>query len=438
MRAIANSPTVKEPNETPELLLLSQIDSAIETIIHYFSASNWDETYSIVHNKLQATTHTVVHDNTDSDIVPGIELFGILYLDAHRAEIVLNDFYNCAPKMKLPLHRLMIEHFLQHSLVYWILSHPIEYSSIHQYPSLIKVISNLFDYVYGCADDDKRRHSSWRFLSTLISLLPSAFDDFELKYSFSSSSDASSITSSKSSRGISAFTALKSKPSSTSSKLRSLYPNSANNNSSPNLNSSNSSDSFTNASSFSKTVSTSGSKNNININNNNTTNISSSLNSGSLAKRDKASQRRIAFLHTLTKLSNISSKSSIYFALLISATEIAKAASIHYIHAPSSPIVVYAKSLYSILLTHLFPSASIFAHNNKNNSSTLPYLYEYQCAFVTSYSVLCSDNVTIDIYPLLQSNEDLLINYIPSILQGNIDLRLLVCLLLFYIYHFTF
>lgn len=70
---------------------LSLIDSSIEAILHYFSASNWSETYSIVYSRLQSTIQSIHH--SDSDIIPGLELYGILHLDAFRAEKVLSDLY---------------------------------------------------------------------------------------------------------------------------------------------------------------------------------------------------------------------------------------------------------------------------------------------------------------------------------------------------------
>lgn len=68
--------------------------------------------------------------------------------------------------MKLPLHQLLVEHFVQRSLNYWIISRPVEYASIEQFPGLVAVTSKLFDYVYSCSDDDKRRQSTWGFEHT--------------------------------------------------------------------------------------------------------------------------------------------------------------------------------------------------------------------------------------------------------------------------------
>lgn len=398
----------KEPEDSPSEEVLAKIDSSIELIIHYFSASNWTETYSIVYSRLQATANSTSNSHTDSDLVPGIELYGILYLDANRAEKVLKDFYTYGVKMKLPLHRLLVEHFLQRSLIYWILSHHEEYSSIANSPDLVKAASVLFDYIYSCTEDEKRRKSSWRFLGTLITFIPSAFQIFEASFlpaatdtsssltpraSFSKDSASGSITSSKSSKGLASFASLKSKHA-TSNKLRALY-SSAN------------------------------------------SGTSTSQDSKSQPKFNKVVQKKINFLKSLSKLETLTPANSLFLPTIIACIEIAKAAALVYINHQDSSLVKYAQALHPGLFSSLFSQKPLL---DSHNSSITPLLYDYQCAFVTSYSVISPDCIIQDVYPLLDSNQPLILTYVPSIFQGSIDMRLMVSLLVtqFYASFFFF
>lgn len=396
LRGISVSKNVKEPDQTPDYQLLSRIDTSIEVIIHYLSAANWEETYSVVYSKLQLTLHSNPNANTDSDLIPGIELYGVLYLDAPRLEVVLSDFSRFAPKMKLQMHRLLIEHFLQRSILYWILSHHVEYTSIEKYPTLVQVASNLFDSVYDYSDDEKRRNSVWRFLGTIICLIPKSFEAYNKKCLISSRASTSSLGSDSSSiitNSPNVQLISQSKPTksllkakqSTSNKLRSFYSGSSSGSNSSNI-------------------------------------PSNTLDKSSIKSVEKDLQRKLSFLVSLSKLQNINQSSSLFLPLLLSMTELNKAAAILASHEVDSPIITFSKSLYHTMFSHLYPP-KVYPDNVA--AANMPLLYDYQCAFITSFTVISTSDIMRDVYPLLEQPEVTLIGHIPSILQGYIDLRLM-------------
>lgn len=356
--------------ETKETFLFKQIDISIESILYYLSASNWDEIYSVIIEKLEASTKLNPDETNDSEIIPALEIFGNLYLDASRTEKILFDFYTYAPKIKVPLNRLMLEYFLQQSIHYSVLSHPAEFSDPSPDTPLSSIASKLFDFIYSCSDDDKRRPSSWKFLSTLIALSPISFDAF-LQHAPQQSSSKLKVFS--------------------SSKLRSIVSNNSSNTSKSSLDDPSS--------------------------------LPSSSSSSIINKKDKQIQKKISFLNTLSKLSNSSSKNPMFISFLVSYTEIVQAAAILSINAPDTSLVHFARSVFNNLLNHLF------LHNSHSKSSKARNWDEFQHLFVTSYSVLCPDKIISEIFPMLKSDDDKIIAFIPSILQGCIQLRLIPCLI---------
>lgn len=393
LRAISNTLTTaaREGEDSQEFLLLTALDKHIQTAIHYFSASNWNETYSVVYKVLDATVSGTPNQSTDSDLIPGIELFGILYLDAKRVEIVLSDFYKFAPRMRLPLHRLLIENFLQKSLVYWTFSGIHDLANLQNSTALIKTAENLFDYIYSCSDDERRRFSSWRFLGTLITLIPSSFELYEQK--LLALSTLTPISSSSSTKKDYDYTQTAPTPTKKmSSKFRVFSTNLINNS--------------TGASARGAGIHTHAS--------------ASSLSQSQKHASDKAIQKKMNFLACLNKLGSTSPSSPLFSAYLISCTEILKAAATVSIAVAENPLIRFAKRMYPILLSNLFPAAAPL-----NPMTAPPDIHSYQCTFVSSYTVLCSAEITKDIYPMLQADDPSLLCYAPSILEGTVHLRLM-------------
>lgn len=157
--------------------LLHSIDTSIEIIIQYFSASNWNEVYPKVHSLLKST---VSSKSDEAEMLPGIEILASLYLDAPKAHGLLEDVYTIIPQIKRPIHRYTIEYFLQKGLVYWMFARPREFVFESQNDTpLSQIASALFDVIYASNNDDRRRQSTWNLLGLLISFMPSAFSDLE-------------------------------------------------------------------------------------------------------------------------------------------------------------------------------------------------------------------------------------------------------------------
>lgn len=163
--------------EREDQILLESIDSSIQTIIHYFSGSNWDVVYSHVLKVFKKARNAKVDD---PDTLPGLEILGLLYLDGDKLLTFTEEVLTVIPNIKKSLHIHTIEYFFQKSVSYWAYSRPEELASLVQNENpLTSLCVSLFDYIYSRADDSKRYSSSWSMLGLLISLLPKSFEDEE-------------------------------------------------------------------------------------------------------------------------------------------------------------------------------------------------------------------------------------------------------------------
>lgn len=320
LRIISNTPVpIQTSSENHDLL--QSIDISIDRILQYFSASNWDDIYPELHSILKSTVKSKVDD---PEMIPGLEVLATLYLDSDRAQQLLDDISQILSDIKKPIHRYTIEYFLQKALVYWMFTRPNEFAQQSGSDAkLTKTVSVLFDFIYSCNSDEKRRLSTWNLLGLLITLLPSYFGE----------SDSLKVSK--------------------ASKMRSSFK-----------------------------------------------------------LHTSKKQNFFSALNTMISTSALESQSN---ELLIAATKhIIKAGSLLQALTPSSPIVSYSKSLYPVLLSQLFALPSKTSHIINVNL--------FQCTFVTSFSVLNTERLLKDLFPIIASKDDFMF-CIPNILQGLINLR---------------
>lgn len=298
--------------------LLQSIDTSIEKLLQYFSASNWTEFYP----KIKALLKTTASSKSDeAEMLPGIEILALAYLDAPKAHTLLQDIHAIIPQIKRPIHRYTIEYFLQKGLVYWMFTRPQEFAFESQNDTpLSQIASDLFDLIYSSNNDERRRQSTWNLLGLLISFVPSAFSDMEV-------------------------------PKSSKSKMRSSFK--------------------------------------------------------------MHSNKKQAYFNAINTM--ISGSVNQVNDMIICATKhIIKAGSILHILAPNSPIVTYSKSLYPILIPHLFAPPS-----RSNHVVNLPL---FQATFIASFSILNPQGLLNDVYPMIKSKDEFMF-YTPNILRGHINLR---------------
>lgn len=258
----------------------------------------------------------------EAEMLPGVEVLSTLYLDAPKAHTLLEDINIILPQIKRSAHRYSVEYFLQKALVYWMFARPQEFVFESQNDTpLCQRASDLFDFIYSCNADDRRRLSTWNLLGLLISFIPSAFNNMEISKSL--------------------------KP----SKVRSSFK--------------------------------------------------------------LHSNKKQAYFATISSIAS-NPQQQVNDVIIVATKHIIKAGSILQILAPSSPIVSYSKSLYPVILPHLFAAPSRSAH--------IVNLSLFQSTFVTSFSVLNPKGILSDVYPMIKAKDEFMF-YTPSILQGHINLN---------------
>lgn len=171
--AVSNHPYF--PGWREDQTLLESIDMSIQTIIHYFSASNWDLVYGHLLKIFKKAQNAKVED---PDILPGLEILGTLYLDSDNLIILTKEIHSIVPSIKKTIHTHTMEHFYQRSVAYWAYARPQElvYLSHNETP-MTSLCMSLFDYIYSSADNSKRYYSSWSMLGLLICFLPRYFEE---------------------------------------------------------------------------------------------------------------------------------------------------------------------------------------------------------------------------------------------------------------------
>lgn len=173
--SVSNIPV--SPDKSEEETLIEIIDTSIEVIFHYFSASNWDIVYPRVREILKKVQNAKVED---SEMLPGIELVGILYLNKARALTLLKDFIAIIPNVRKSSHVHALELFVQMSLSYWEYAHPREFTNESKNEtSLSQTCNALFDLIYSYSDESNRSYSTWNFLGLLITFCPQIFEEQE-------------------------------------------------------------------------------------------------------------------------------------------------------------------------------------------------------------------------------------------------------------------
>lgn len=153
---------------------IMQIDTHVDTIIMYLSASNWSEVY-------QYTKHRLAKLRDDPREGPscykGLEVIGLLFLDLEKLGIVLTDYLEWIPHVKRPKNVLFVEYMMQHSIVYWIQSHPWDVvTASHDTGHFREVIVALIERIYR--DTEKKIVSTWAFITLLSSLVPDMAEKF--------------------------------------------------------------------------------------------------------------------------------------------------------------------------------------------------------------------------------------------------------------------
>lgn len=167
---------IKSSSEKRKLLAL--IDKSIESLLQYFSASNWSDVYP----KIQEILKKVQSSKTEyTEPVLGVEIIATLYLDAPKANTLMKDVISTVPHLKKSGHKHTLGYFLQKTLSYWMHARPQEFAFESQNDTpLSQTATILFDCFYSSSEETSRPLATWNLLGLLISFMPQAFQDDEV------------------------------------------------------------------------------------------------------------------------------------------------------------------------------------------------------------------------------------------------------------------
>ncbi|ANB15965.1 Ras GTPase activating protein IRA2 [Sugiyamaella lignohabitans] len=189
--------------------LITKIDKYIESIVFCLSASNWRQVYTYASSRVKALKHEHgFHQGMEAaptslanspsqaghdSVLYKLDVIALQYLDSHRLQEVLTDFMSWCPNTHKPIHRHIMEYFIQHSMIYWIQCHPETVARESENPSgeLRAQSTRLFDYLFKSSTEN-RTFVSWAFLSMLSLLIP---DGFQIAVAGYNESDGEAIKS---------------------------------------------------------------------------------------------------------------------------------------------------------------------------------------------------------------------------------------------------
>lgn len=159
--------------------IVDEIDFHCEQALSFLSGSNWKEVYPYVIKSLRSLK-TVA--NEDSDLVPNLDLIGLLLVDSNSLVGLFRDISAVYPTVKRVIHRLMIKDLLQCVIMYWTVANGPDFvQSTRKGTELSIEVSAFFDLVQKSSDYEKKLPTSWRFCAVLITLIPEAFQYLEIK-----------------------------------------------------------------------------------------------------------------------------------------------------------------------------------------------------------------------------------------------------------------
>ncbi len=153
---------------------MDEIDEYCTMICRYLSASNWSAIYPLVQSKLDYMKTCSFEEN---EIVPNIDILGLLYLDQGAISVIFQDLWQCFSGLRKPLHQSLLTYFFSLSLSYWIYARPEELHNTTVEGSPLQLeASGLFDYVYAAAESSRYSDGIFRFLTVLLCFFPSTFN----------------------------------------------------------------------------------------------------------------------------------------------------------------------------------------------------------------------------------------------------------------------
>lgn len=174
---MAGVPLVSSNERTLQYDLLELIDTSIQRILLYLSATNWQDMYPQVLDILKTVQNTRVEDPY---LLPKVEIISTLYLDTPKLALLLKDVLSVVTNIKRPVHLLTIEFFLQKAVMYWISARPIELAkACSEGSALVQTAVSLFDVFYSATEESKRPLSSYCLLGLLLAFNSPVFEEDE-------------------------------------------------------------------------------------------------------------------------------------------------------------------------------------------------------------------------------------------------------------------
>lgn len=171
---IARSHVNDENVERAEKSIVTDIDLCVDAIVFFLSASNWTEIYEYTLDRLYE-----LRDNPSDSVASqmGMEVVGLLFVDYAKLEILLTDYLIWIPHVKRSKNGLFIEYMLQHSIIYWIQSHPWDVVKVaHDEKKFRDIVTALLEHLY--AQSEQHVLTTWAFMTILSSLVPDLAEKF--------------------------------------------------------------------------------------------------------------------------------------------------------------------------------------------------------------------------------------------------------------------
>ncbi|KAG5368492.1 Inhibitory regulator protein [Yarrowia sp. C11] len=159
--------------------LLTEIEYNCNRAIRFLCATNWDEVYALTRSKLALLKLPGEDDNAAYELT---ELASLLFLDRDTLLPVLKDFWSLIPHIRRPKCQQLALGFLRKSIKHWMVTHARDLARIDEIDHLASVeAQGFFNYIYTLSNQQNQgnmRPSTYKFLTTLILLVPSSFQAY--------------------------------------------------------------------------------------------------------------------------------------------------------------------------------------------------------------------------------------------------------------------
>lgn len=179
---IANIDELIDAKNVRNPSLLTEIEYNCNRCIRFLCATNWDEVYALTRSKLALLKLPGEDENTDYELT---ELASLLFLDRDTLLPVLKDFWSLIPHIRRPKCQQLALGFLRKSIRHWMVTHARDLARIDEIDHLASVeAQGFFNYIYTLSNQQNQgnmRPSTYRFLTTLILLVPSSFLSYDHK-----------------------------------------------------------------------------------------------------------------------------------------------------------------------------------------------------------------------------------------------------------------